>query len=319
MPNANEHPSMKVFGIDFTSSPSAKVSRSQKSKWMYLATCELHANRLIVKNLERLNGDLTGDYTPLVTLLNSAGPWVAGIDAPFGIPIECIEYFNWLVADDTEQTWEKYVSRVRNNKTRKDFKNKIESWRHPTNLNSSGEKAMVRKFRLIDKLINSNSPMNCIRPAIGSMFFEACEILRATPASIPPVRLVQEEKRHIIEAYPRLVVNRLLVESKAYKESNDLEAVRHQIVTRLSDASEDSAIQRWYGISVTMDKKIANECITDWDGDKIDSILCAVQAAWAARQDFFGIPRFNSSVLNGVIALEGWIPDPFLGKWRANS
>ena len=248
---------MKVFGIDFTSSPSAMASKSKNAKWMYLATCELADNQLKVMSLERLNGDKAGDYTALVNLLNSDGPWVAGIDVPFGMPIESIEYFQWLLADDAEQTWAKYVDRVREIETRKDFKKKVEDWRHPTKVNSSGDKERVRKYRLIDKPINSQSPMNCIRPAVGSMFFEACEILRALPASIPPVRLVSEENRHIIETYPRLVVDRLLVGSKEYKEADDLEDVRQQIVTCLSDESDDSAIQRWYGLTVTMDEDAA--------------------------------------------------------------
>jgi len=315
---------MIVYGIDFSSSPSAKDSKSKNAKWMYLASCKLTGNCLTVKSLTPLNGKKADDYTQLVTLLSSAGPWVAGIDVPFGMPIECIEYFQWLLAEDTEQTWAKYVDRVRKMKTRKEFKKKIEDWRHPTKLKKpkkgkepTGEKESVRKYRLIDRLINSQSPMNCIRPAVGSMFFEACELLRANPASIPPVRLVSEENRHIVETYPRLVVDRLSVGSKEYKEADDLEDVRQQIVTCLSDASEDSAIQRWYGLTVTMDEETAKECVADWDGDKIDSVLCAVQAAWASRQERFGIPRFNSSVLNGVVALEGWVPDPFLAKWRA--
>lgn len=307
---------MIVYGIDFSSSPSACTSKARNAKWMYLASCHLDGDRLTVESLTTLNAQKADDYTHLVTRLNSSGQWVAGIDVPFGMPIECIEYFQWLQPKDTEQTWATYVERVRSMKSRKEFKKQIEGWRHPTRVNSSGDKERVRKYRLIDKLINSQSPMNCIRPAVGSMFFEACELLRTTSASIVPVRTVSEENRHVVETYPRLVVDRL-VGSNEYKEADDLEDVRQQIVTCLSDSSAESAILQWYGFTVKMDDETAKACVEDWDGDKIDSVLCAVQAAWASCQDRFGIPQFSSSVMNAIVALEGWVPDPFLAKWRA--
>jgi len=315
---------MIIYGIDFSSSPSPKASRAKDAKWMYLASCKLEGNCLTVTSLTPLNGKKADDYTELKTLLSLDGPWVAGIDVPFGMPIECVEYFQWILAEDPEQNWTKYVERVRQMKTRKEFKKKIGDWRHPTKLKKqksvdvpTDEKESVRKYRLIDRLIKSQSPMNCVRPAVGSMFFEACGLLSANAASIPPVRLMNEEDRQIVETYPRMVVDRLLEESKEYKEADGLEDVREQIVKRLSDSGESSLIQQWYGLTVAMDENTANECVADKAGDKIDSVLCAVQAAWASRQDRFGIPQFNSSVLNGIVALEGWVPDPFLAKWRA--
>lgn len=310
---------MIIYGIDFSSSPSAIDSMAINAKWIYLATCKLDGNCLTVKSLTKMNGEKADDYTNLVELLNLAGPWVAGIDVPFGMPVECIEYFKWLLAEDTEQIWAQYVDRVRKMKTRKDFKKLIESWRHPSKVNDSGEKERVRKYRLIDNLMNSQSPMNCIRPAVGSMFFNASDILRNLPASIHPVRLKSEENRHIVEAYPRMVVDRLSLSSKMYKDADDLEDVRRQILACLFDESKGSSIQDWYGLSVAMEDNTAAECVADKAGDMIDSVLCAVQAAWASRQERFGIPRFNSNALNSVIALEGWVPDPFLAKWRAET
>ncbi len=45
--------------------------------------------------------------------------------------------------------------------------------------------------------------------------------------------------------------------------------------------------------------------INDPTGDTLDALLACVQAAWASRQDSFGIPV-------EVDALEGWIVDPSL-------
>jgi hypothetical protein len=54
-----------------------------------------------------------------------------------------------------------------------------------------------------------------------------------------------------------------------------------------------------------MADKAADECIADDTGDKLDSVLCAIQAAWAfnRRATNYGIPL-------GVDPIEGWIVDP---------
>jgi len=61
-----------------------------------------------------------------------------------------------------------------------------------------------------------------------------------------------------------------------------------------------------FGFTVEMKDEDARACVEDSTGDKLDSVLCAVQAAWAwtKRGDGYGIPA-NCDLL------EGWIVDPF--------
>lgn len=305
---------MNVYGIDFTSSPSARDSQAKAAKWMTLASCNLEGKLLIIDSFEKLNGEKKDDYSPFVSTLSSDGPWIAGIDVPFGMPLECIEYFRWLRCDDAGQDWSTYVERCRTVNNRKKFKQLIESWRHPIKTNSKGENERVRKYRLVDKPIGAQSPMNCIRPAVGSMFYEVCGRIRSSPASIPPVRIREGETRTIVEAYPRLVADRFIGNNN-YKEADGLEDVRKHILEQMSCNESDSIVRTWYGVSIEIEDDLANQCVKDRDGDKLDSVMCALQAAWSWKSPNRGMPICDSSVVQSVIALEGWVADPYLSKW----
>ena len=74
---------MNVYGIDFTSRPS-------RSKAITCAKCQLDGDRLVVDYLQRLESlDAFGAF------LDSPGPWIVGIDFPFGQPRPLVEHLNW--------------------------------------------------------------------------------------------------------------------------------------------------------------------------------------------------------------------------------
>lgn len=52
---------------------------------------------------------------------------------------------------------------------------------------------------------------------------------------------------------------------------------------------------------------VVSDCLDDPKGDKLDAVLCAMQAAWSwsQRQARYGVP-------NDCDLLEGWIVDPCL-------
>src|SRR5262249_18086233 len=148
---------------------------------------------------------------------------------------------------------------------RKAFKSLVKGWFHPIKKTKKGESTSVRKFRLIDKLIGSQSPMNFVRPAVGSMYFEASKLIKSSPASILPVRTVKGENRFVIEAYPKLVVDRVV--GKPYKEEKTVEdgfdAVRKSILDDIRSNLAESKTGEWYGLFVEMDEDDANRCIAD--------------------------------------------------------
>ncbi|MEO1443485.1 MAG: hypothetical protein AAFV33_23985, partial [Chloroflexota bacterium] len=62
-----------------------------------------------------------------------------------------------------------------------------------------------------------------------------------------------------------------------------------------------------YGFGVDLPDELADEFVSDPTGDKLDTLLAAVQAGWAygQRENNYGIPP-------GISPLEGWIVEPDL-------
>ena len=101
------------------------------------------------------------------------GPWVAGIDFPFGQPRKLIENIGW------PDTWEKairYISIM----NRCEFVQALESYCQ------AREKGDKHHLRLTDRAARSRSPMMLYRVPVGKMFFEgAPRLLEAGVSSHP--------------------------------------------------------------------------------------------------------------------------------------
>jgi hypothetical protein len=74
---------MRTLGLDFTSS-------SSSAKANYLAEGTLDADVLHLASIRRLGGPAT-----LGAVLHESGPWVLGIDFPFGLPEEFVDDQGW--------------------------------------------------------------------------------------------------------------------------------------------------------------------------------------------------------------------------------
>src|ERR1700730_8493739 len=85
---------MKVFGIDFTSSPNRR-------KPITCLSCALSDDVLSATDLQELH-----DWDAFESTLAAPGPWIAGIDFPFGQSRTFIENIGWPI------TWAGYVEHV---------------------------------------------------------------------------------------------------------------------------------------------------------------------------------------------------------------
>jgi len=90
----NTHRGMQVYGLDFTSAPSHK-------KPLTCAVCTFNEDVLCLEELRPLDS-----FPGFEALLASQGPWVMGLDFPFGQPRKLIENLGW------PQSWEGYVGHV---------------------------------------------------------------------------------------------------------------------------------------------------------------------------------------------------------------
>lgn len=280
MPPVVHEGDVKVFGIDFTSRPS-------RSKAIACARCQLDGDRLVVEDVQRLESLDAFD-----AFLDLPGPWIAGIDFPFGQPRRLVRNLNW------PESWAAYVARVAG-LSRHGFRDVLEDYKRDR---PEGDR---EHLRLVDGLTGAQSPSKLYGVPVALMFYEGSQRLLNSATCVIPVRPTADD-RVVVEAYPALVA-RALVGRDQYKpaESGDVQtrarAVRERMVQKLADGS----LLARYGISVDLSEGLRWGCVDDAEGDSLDAVLAAVQSAWSwlRRDDGYGVPEDCDLV-------EGWIVDP---------
>ncbi|MES9994011.1 MAG: DUF429 domain-containing protein [Candidatus Thiodiazotropha sp.] len=269
---------MIVYGIDFTSSP-------KRRKPITCLACTLEDKHLQAGDLQEWH-----NFAGFEAALQQPGPWIAGIDFPFGQARRFIETIGW------PEIWAGYVSHV-GQLTRKEFRQALDDYRAPR---PKGDKEHRRQT---DMAAGSISPQKLYGTPVGLMFYEGAPRIQNSGATIP---LLQQGdlNRIIVEAYPGILA-RDLIGRRSYKQDTKAKQTREQFQARadLLKAIKDGALQSIHGITVEAPETL----IDDPGADTLDALLCAIQAGWAYTQKDknYGIPR-------SADPLEGWIAHPNL-------
>jgi len=272
---------MKIFGIDFTSAPS-------KRKPVTIAECELKKGILTIQNIRTL-----ASFDEFEDFLKQKGPWIAGMDFPFGLPGA------FLSTLGLPHDWKSYVEKL-TRRSKSEFEKKIKSFK------SKHSSPYKEPLRFTDVLASAQSPLKLVNAPVAKMFYEGAKIILKSGASILPCH-PKRENRIILEAYPALVARRF---AESYKsESNDTspkKSARKKIISGILDSN----LKTEFSFSVEIEDLIKNQIQSDAKGDSLDAVLCALQAAWAWQQGKpnYGIPVPNKSLTQS----EGWIVDPSL-------
>lgn len=273
---------MRIYGLDFTSAPSRR-------KPLVAVACALEGRVLRVEDAEVLGG-----FEGFENFLESDGAWVCGMDFPFGQPRPLVEALGWPKA------WEGYVGKV-SRLSKDEFEGAIKS--HMAGRPKGGK----YHYRLADRRSGSSSAMRLFRVPVGKMFYRGAPLLLSSGVSVEPCRPTGSE-RVVVEAYPAVVARRFLgrrsYKSDERKKQTPLQrAAREELVEGLGS----EALEEAYGFVVQMDAAWREELARDPMADALDSVLCAVQAAWAytKRDERWGVPEECDRD-------EGWILDPQL-------
>jgi len=273
---------MHIFGVDFTSAPARR-------KPITCALCVLHDDRLTL--LECLS---LPTFEAFETFLHRPGPWCAAFDFPFGLPRPLLANLGW------PQRWENYVQHIAA-LGKAGFE---ESLTRYCVGQPSGQKHLLRTT---DALAKSRSPMMLHRVPVGKMFFQGATRLLQSGVNILPCR-PNNDSRVALEGYPALAARRWLA-SRSYKSDERARQTEEQRSARraLVQALRSPDLFADYGLHLTLPDPLAETLIADPMADRLDALLCAIQAAWAwtERANGYGIPR-------GCDSDEGWIVDPVL-------
>lgn len=269
---------MKIYGIDFTSRP-------KRRKPITCLACTLEGTMLRAEELTAWS-----TFDGFETALAQPGPWVAGIDFPFGQARRFIETIGWATS------WAGYVDHV-GSMDRKAFRAALDQYRANR---TPGDK---EHRRATDKAAGAISPQKLYGTPVGLMFYEGAPRLRKAGVTIPGLQ-DGDPQRIVFEAYPG-VMARSLIGRRSYKQDTRSKQTEDQLTARqdvLSAITTEEPLQS-YGLTVIAPPSLAD----DPGADQLDALLCAVQAAWAwtRRNENYGAP-------DPMDPLEGWIADPSL-------
>jgi hypothetical protein len=261
---------VRIYGVDFTCAP-------RRAKPITVASGILDDRSLFVEKVERLES-----FDSFEAFLQRPGPWIGGFDFPFSLPRELVRDLGWPA------TWKALVTQC-SAMTRLEFRKALDAYR------ASRPAGTKYAHRATDLPAGSSSPMKLVNPPVALMFHEGARRLVDAGVNVPQL-LENGDSRVALEAYPGLLVRKQLGMRDSYKadargeQTPERKAVRRRIVMSLK-AGEP------LGIRVEVREK---PLVEDGSGDLLDAVICAVQAAWAARRPRYGLP---ADVPSG----EGWI------------
>jgi hypothetical protein len=162
------------------------------------------------------------------------------------------------------------------------------------------------RYRLADRRSGSSSAMMLFRVPVGKMFYQGAPRLLASGVRIEPCRRNGDE-RVAVEAYPAVVARRFLGRAPYKRDAAPDTPERRSAREKLLAGLESDVLREIYGFTVEMDVRCREEFVSDPSADALDSLLSAVQAAWAflRRDENYGVPPECDPD-------EGWILDPAL-------
>ena len=272
---------MRIFGLDFTSAPGRR-------KPLVALRCELAGDVLRVEDAETLT-----DFGQFEAWLETPGPWVCGMDFPFGQPESLVSALDW------PENWEGYVREV-DRLGKEGFEGAIRADM------ASRPYGSKWRYRLADKRSGSSSAMMLFRVPVGKMFFQGAPRLLRSGVNVRPCR-PNGDGRVAVEAYPAVVARRFLgrepYKRDAVPDTSKRKAARKKLVSGLRSES----MRAVYGFGVRMGRRWEKRFVEEPGADALDSLLCAVQAGWAyaKRDENWGVPPECDRN-------EGWILDPAL-------
>jgi len=262
-----------VAGIDFTSRPTLRKP---------ITVALGQASRRVVR-LTRV--DAHPSFESLAQWLLTPGPWVAAFDMPFGLPRELVTTLGWPTEWLPLMRHYGALSRAQIRSQFAGFCN---------------ARPVGGKFahRACDGPAGSSPSMKWVNPPVAYMLHAGVPLLIDAGLHLPGLH-GGDVQRVGLEAYPGLLA-REVIGARSYKSDAKAGQTAERLIARkdLIDALEQGRTRLALRLRLTHAQRDA--LVADASGDRLDAVLCMLQAAWAAGRPGHGVPA-------GVDPLEGWI------------
>ena len=262
-----------LAGIDFTSAPSRR-------KPIVAALGRREGDAVVLERFES-----HAAFDTFAGWLRTPGPWLGVFDLPFGLPRELVLALGWPT------DWRALI-------------------RHYAALSRAEIRATFAAFcaarpvggkfahRATDGPAGSSPSMKWVNPPVAYMLHAGVPLLVDAEMHLPGLH-AGDPARTALEGYPGLLA-RELIGARSYKsdasakQTPQREAARRELVAALEAGRSRLALR------LLLTRVQRNALVDDAMGDRLDAVLCLVQAAWAVGQPNHGLPP-------DVDPLEGWI------------
>ena len=222
--------------------------------------------------------------------LKTTGPWVGGFDLPFGLPRELVIQLAW----PTE--WlacMNHYARL----TREQIRDQFAAF---CNARPTGGKFA---HRATDTPAGSSPSMKWVNPPVAFMMHAGVPLIIAAGLHIPGMHPGDPE-RVALEAYPGMWARRVLG-SRSYKSDTKAKQTPDRFIARKDFIHALVWGHEALPIRIQLSSAQQDVLLADASGDRLDAVVCMMQAAWAQQQQaqghaLFGLPE-------DMDPLEGWI------------
>lgn len=279
--------SVLLAGCDFSSSPGPR-------KPIVMAMGHLQRGRVHLDALEALP-TLRG-YADWLTVDRA---WVCGFDFPFGLPRELVEHLGWPL--QWQACMRHYASL-----SRADIRQAFAAF--------CDARPVGGKFahRATDGPAGSSPSMKWVNPPVAFMMHAGVPPLIESGVHLPGLHAPEDRPpqtpRVALEAYPALLARELLGPNgarRSYKSDDVAKQSADRLIARKDMLTALESGQTRLGLRVRLSHAQRDALVDDARGDRLDALLCLVQAAWAQLQHEQGHPRYGLPA--DMDPLEGWI------------
>ncbi|HEX2540014.1 MAG TPA: DUF429 domain-containing protein [Caldimonas sp.] len=265
-----------LAGVDFTCNPSRR-------KPVTVATGRVDGNRLRLEAIESLTSLAEFEHW-----LQAPGPWLGAFDFPFGLPRVFVD------SNGLGGTCAEVMAAVRARcPDRMAWRAYIDAW---GNARPKGTRLPHRVSDRASTVLPTSALQTRYVP-VGLMYYEGIQRLLASGVSIAGLHAGDPE-RIAVEAYPRRLAHSL-IEWRSYKNDDRPErtAAREAILRALEESTGTGS-----PALAIEDPGLRASLVVEASGDRLDAVLCLVQAARSSRLPNYGMP-------DAVDPVEGWIPN----------
>ncbi|QPF75054.1 DUF429 domain-containing protein [Roseateles sp. DAIF2] len=266
-------PDLRLIGIDFSSAPTRR-------KPITVAHGRRRGQVLLLERLEELP-ELAG----FEALLQRPGPWLAGCDFPFGLPRELVLALGW------PQRWDALIDHYAG-LTRAQIRDEFAAF--------CAARPAGAKFahRACDGPAGASPSMKWVNPPVAYMLHAGAPRLLAAGVHLPGLH-EGDPQRVALEAYPGLLA-RELIGRRSYKSDDRAKQDEARLIARKDLVEGLEQGRSRLGLRLKLSHAQRDALVADAAGDRLDAVLCLLQAGWAAGQEGHGLPATLDPI-------EGWI------------